>query len=414
MHLDWSPHSSKQGAGKTMLPLHSFLFSRVSGKVLHRCFCTSVASNKLLEYLKGRIKATGPVSIATYMKEALTNPRWGYYMTKDVFGTSGDFITSPEISQMFGEMVGIWFLTEWLHAKQPKNVRLVELGPGRGTLMADILRVFSQLKVFKESISIHLIEVSQEMRKMQKKSICGNADPSEIVIETSRVKDMEIEVSWHNTINEVPPGYTFYLAHEFFDALPVHLFKRTPKGWREVLVDADNSGLQFVLAPGGNPLSELFIPKDAAIEEYEVCPDAAIVIEEMAKRIAMNGGSSLIVDYGKDGPSGNSLRSFKNHNLVEDILQNPGTADITANVDFSLLKRMSSEKVQTYGPRTQAAFLKALGIETRCKVLLQNANAKQRENLISGIDLLLNESKMGNKFKVLAMNKHESITPAGF
>jgi len=208
-----------------MLKLLTGLVRRITTQQMHTCYSTCTASPEFMEYLKRRIKANGPISIATYMKEALTNPKWGYYMTKDVFGTSGDFITSPEISQMFGEMVGIWFLNEWLQAKQPKSVRLVELGPGRGTLMADVLRVFNQLKVFSESLSIHLIEVSQEMRKMQRQSLCGSFHGDEDFTEAVVSRSNGTKVYWHHNIKDVPSGYTMFLAHEFFDALPVHLFR---------------------------------------------------------------------------------------------------------------------------------------------------------------------------------------------
>ncbi|XP_065063421.1 protein arginine methyltransferase NDUFAF7, mitochondrial-like isoform X2 [Rhopilema esculentum] len=307
------------------------------------CFLSSKANSEFITYLKNRIKIAGPISVAAYMKEALTNPKWGYYMKKDVFGKSGDFITSPEISQMFGEMLGIWLLNEWLQAKQPQNVKLVELGPGRGTLMADILRVFRQFKVGRDALSVHLVEVSEKMRQMQRKLLCGIHESNKN-FENATSKYNDVEVHWYSNIKDVPTGFTMYIAHEFFDALPIHVFKRTTNGWREVLVDADNAGLQLVVSPAANPLSELLIPKEAVIDEYEVCPTAGVTIEHMCGVIQTHGGSSLVVDYGKDGPSRNSLRSFKEHKLIEDIFKYPGDADITANVDFAFLKRMCHNK----------------------------------------------------------------------
>eukprot|EP00794_Sanderia_malayensis_P020207 gene20207-22183_t len=371
----------------------------------------STNGESFIEHLQRRIQISGPLTVAAYMKEALTNPIWGYYMKKDVFGPSGDFITSPEIHQMFGEMVGVWLLNEWLQAKKPPKVHLVELGPGRGTLMADILRVFDQFKLIKSSLSVHLVEVSSKMRSMQSNLICDNSTPTNG--DETRESKFGVPVSWHNDIMDIPEGFTLYLAHEFFDALPVHLFKKMDHGWREILVDADSSGLRFVLAPGKSVVAGL-IPKHTTLDVYEICPDSGVIAERMSKRIANNGGSSLIIDYGYDNASSNSLRSFRNHELENDILKNPGLADITANVDFSFLKRSAGCKVQKYGPITQAEFLRAMGIDTRYQALLRNANEKQSKDLTSAYDLLLSENKMGQVFKVLAMNQNGSITPAAF
>lgn len=382
-----------------------------AAKVNRRHF-SKIHQDGLLDHLQRRIQIAGPLSVAAYMKEALTNPIWGYYMKKDVFGASGDFTTSPEISQMFGEMVGVWFLNEWIQAKQPEQVNLVELGPGRGTLMADILRVFDKFKAIKTGLSVHLIEVSEEMKRMQRNKLC-DVSSQEKECETA-VSKCGVQISWHSDIKDTPKGHTFYLAHEFLDALPVHLFKRNKHGWREVLVDADRSSLQYALAPGKSTLAELFIPKSTKLDEYEVCPDAGVIVEHMSNTLAAYGGSSLIVDYGNDSCGGHSLRSFRNHKIEEDILKDPGSGDITANVDFSFLKRSTKNKVDVFGPVTQAEFLKRMGIETRYQILLKNANDKQASHLKSAYEYLMSEEKMGHKFKVMSLKQTGSERPAAF
>ncbi|XP_033104927.1 protein arginine methyltransferase NDUFAF7, mitochondrial-like isoform X2 [Anneissia japonica] len=353
--------------------------------VLKNTFSTTNKSgSELARFLHSKIKLSGPISIAQYMKECLTNPRYGYYMHRDVFGRDGDFITSPEISQMFGELIGIWILNEWMQAGSPPRLHIVELGPGRGTLAEDVLRVFSKFNHLVKDVSLHLVEVSPKMRELQKAKLSGAGkeehrgnmgagkgehkileSPSEEI-----VSRFGIPVTWHYNLNDVPRGFSCFIAHEFFDALPVHIFQRSERGWREILVDIDEDGgphgLRFVLAHAKTASSVVYINEIEKRDRVEVCPEAGVIIQNLAQRIREDGGSALIADYGHDGDKDDTLRGFKDHKL-HDVLSEPGTADLTADVDFSYLRLMSGLSVDTYGPITQNYFLRNMGIETRLK-----------------------------------------------
>uniref|UniRef100_A0A6G5AFL2 Protein arginine methyltransferase NDUFAF7 n=1 Tax=Rhipicephalus microplus TaxID=6941 RepID=A0A6G5AFL2_RHIMP len=239
------------------------------------------AETKLLQQLRTRILATGPITVAEYMKEVLTNPMSGYYMHRDVFGSSGDFTTSPEISQMFGELVAVWFLNEWVKAGKPKPLYIVELGPGRGTLSDDMLRVFSKYSDAMEVVSLHLVEISPHLSQVQELKLCGTVSVVKDVFEHNPVTlrlpvktDTEeatykhsitkhgVPVGWYRHLHDVPRGFSCFIAHEFLDALPVHKFQRTPEGWREVFIDLDDGPgphhLRYVLSRG--PLQRASLP----------------------------------------------------------------------------------------------------------------------------------------------------------
>ncbi|XP_073070378.1 protein arginine methyltransferase NDUFAF7, mitochondrial isoform X1 [Manis javanica] len=370
----------------------------------------------VLRHLIYKIKSTGPITVAEYMKEVLTNPAKGYYVYHDMLGEQGDFITSPEISQVFGELLGIWFISEWMATGKSAAFQLVELGPGRGTLMGDILRVFSQLgSVLKNcDISIHLVEVSQKLSEIQaltlteqKVSLERNAG---YPVYMKGVTKSGIPISWYRDLQDVPKGNSFYLAHEFFDVLPVHKFQKTPQGWREVLIDIDpqvSDKLRFVLAPCATP-AEAFIQLDETRDHVEVCPDAGVIIQELSQRIALTGGGALIADYGHDGTKTDTLRGFCGHKL-HDVLIAPGTADLTADVDFSYLRRMAQGKVASLGPVKQQMFLKNMGIDVRLKVLLDKSDEQSREQLLQQYDMLMNPKKMGERFNFFALLPHKRL-----
>ncbi|XP_004839359.1 protein arginine methyltransferase NDUFAF7, mitochondrial isoform X8 [Heterocephalus glaber] len=300
----------------------------------------------MLRHLMYKIKSTGPITVAEYMKEVLTNPAKGYYMHRDMLGEKGDFITSPEISQIFGELLGIWFISEWMATGKNVAFQLVELGPGRGTLMGDILRVFSQLG-----------------------SVLKNCDIS------------------------------------------IHLVEKTPQGWREVLIDIDpqvSGKLRFVLAPCVTP-AQAFLQHDEIRDHVEVCPDAGVIIQELSERIALTGGAALIADYGHDGTKTDTFRGFCGHEL-HDVLIAPGTADLTADVDFSYLRRMAQGKVASLGPTEQQTFLKNMGIDVRLKVLFNKSDEPSvRQQLLQGYDMLMNPQKMGERFNFFALLPHERL-----
>ncbi|XP_047378256.1 protein arginine methyltransferase NDUFAF7, mitochondrial isoform X2 [Sciurus carolinensis] len=320
-------------------------------------------------HLMYKIKSTGPITVAEYMKEVLTNPAKGYYVHHDMLGEKGDFITSPEISQIFGELIGIWFISEWIAAGKSAAFQLVELGPGRGTLTGDILRVFSQLgSVLKNcDISIHLVEVSQKLSEIQALTLTEEKIPlernAESLVYMKGVSKSGIPISWYRNLQDVPKGYSFYLAHEFFDVLPVHKFQKTPQGWREVFIDIDpqiSDKLRFVLAPCSTP-AEAFI------------------------------------------------QGFCGHKL-HDVLTAPGTADLTADVDFRYLRKMAQEKVASLGPVEQKTFLKNMGIDVRLKVLLDKSDdPSMRQQLLQGYDMLMNPKKMGERFNFFALLPHQRL-----
>lgn len=371
----------------------------------------------MLRHLMYKIKSTGPITVAEYMKEVLTNPAKGYYVHQDMLGEKGDFITSPEISQIFGELLGVWFVSEWIASGKSPAFQLVELGPGRGTLTADILRVFSQLgSVLKTcAISIHLVEVSQKLSEIQALTLAEEKVPlerdAESLVYMKGVTKSGIPISWYRDLKDVPEGYSLYLAHEFFDVLPVHKFQKTPRGWREVFVDVDpqaSDKLRFVLAPCATP-AEAFIQRDERREHVEVCPDAGVIIQELSQRIASTGGAALIADYGHDGTKTDTLRGFYGHQL-HDVLIAPGTADLTADVDFSYLHRMAQGKVASLGPVEQRTFLKNMGIDVRLKVLLDRAGEPSaKQQLLGGYDMLMNPQKMGERFHFFALLPHQRL-----
>ncbi|XP_067681728.1 protein arginine methyltransferase NDUFAF7, mitochondrial-like [Haliotis asinina] len=395
---------------------------------------TSTTSNvDLVRHLRARIKSNGPLTIAEYMKEVLTNPLSGYYMKKDVFGFHGDFTTSPEISQMFGELVGIWCLNEWMHVDLTKTLQVVELGPGRGTLADDMLRAISRFSDVRDNVSLHLVEVSPALSDIQESKLSGKKLEQIQAEASTRSPDTASEgghykqciskygqpVYWYQSLQDVPYGLSCFIAHEFLDALPIHKFQKTDRGWCEVMInyDDDSSSFKFVLSPGATAASTAFLqvsPSESR-DHIEVCPDAGRIVQELCKRILSHQGFALLADYGHSAEKTDTFRAFKNHQL-HDVLVDPGTADLTADVDFTYLRNMTEATVSTYGPLTQQEFLHNMGIGVRLQVLLQKADQEAWKDLISGYDMLTNPKKMGERFKFLAlMNpRQKDYIPAGF
>ncbi|KAK2855860.1 hypothetical protein Q5P01_004595 [Channa striata] len=372
----------------------------------------------VLRHLTSKIKATGPISVAEYMREVLTNPVTGYYVRNNMLGPSGDFITSPEISQIFGELLGVWIISEWMGAGRPKQLQLVELGPGKGSLASDVLRVFSQLQsVFAEaSVSLHLVEVSPALSELQAQNLTGKCSQKadaedEPVYRTGRTT-AGLPVSWYRRVDDVPTGFSIFLAHEFFDALPIHKFQRTEKGWREVMVDIDPEQpgqLRFVVTPSPTLASSTLVQAHERRDHVEVCAEGGVIIQQLARRIAEDGGAALIADYGHNGTKMDTFRGFKGHQL-HDVLASPGSADLTADVDFSYLRKMAGGGVACLGPVTQRTFLKNMGIDTRLQVLLRNCtDSSTRKQLISSYDVLTNPAKMGERFHFFSLLHHSRL-----
>jgi NADH dehydrogenase [ubiquinone] 1 alpha subcomplex assembly factor 7 len=351
--------------------------------------------------LAAEIRARGPLSVARFMSLSLGHPSLGYYRRQDPLGLAGDFVTAPEVSQMFGEIVGLWLAEAWSGLGRPAPARLIELGPGRGTLMADLLRATASIESFRRSLSIHLVETSTRLRQLQADRLVG------------------VEVEWHDELGEVPPGPLLLVANEFFDALPVHQLVRTGQGWVERRIGlAEDGGLIFVLDDRPSPLSEQIPDRDAAAAGTvaEVSPARAALARQIGARIAASGGVALLIDYGAwtEGPTGDTLQAVRAHAACAPLAC-PGEADLSAHVDFrALAEAASSGGAAVYGPVPQGTFLRALGIEARALQLLGRASAEQRRELRAGLSRLTDASAMGELFKVLVLASPDGPPPPGF
>ena len=347
------------------------------------------------------IEEDGPMRLDHYMTVCLQHPRYGYYMTQDPFGAQGDFITAPEISQMFGEMIGLWLADAWSISGSPQQARLVELGPGRGTLMSDVLRALRVAPGLTERLEVDLVETSPALRQAQRETLARETIP----------------IQWRNSLSEVPPGPIFLVANEFFDALPVRQFVRATPGWRERVVGLDASRrLAFGLAPKAEPDLKLNAPLNSVIE---VSPASQNVMTEIAQRIAAEGGAALIIDYGYAQTTlGESLQAVSRHEYA-DPLAAPGEADLTAHVDFAALARAAkAQGVKVLGPTTQGRFLTQLGIERRASALRSRASERQQADIDAALRRLTGSGDprevMGDLFKVMAITRPDLPNPPGF
>lgn len=345
-----------------------------------------------------RISLQGPISIAEFMADALGHPEHGYYMGKDPFGRTGDFITAPEISQMFGELVGLWCAEVWRLTGSPSAFNLIELGPGRGTLMQDALRAARVLPSFGEAASIHLVETSPVLRDMQAVTL-GDHHPT-----------------WHDDLNHIPDGPLVVIANEFFDALPAHQFTITESGWRENVVTVDGDRLVLATASAATPATALLSGRDAGAggSIAEICPAAISIASGLAERIAAYGGAALVIDYGYAEPTGEATLQAVRQHEPHDFLSDPGTADLTAHVNFRDLREAAQPHATVYGPVTQGDFLRSLGIEMRAEQLMQQATADQRTAIESACRRLIDPAEMGTLFKALAVCHRDMPAPPAF
>jgi NADH dehydrogenase [ubiquinone] 1 alpha subcomplex assembly factor 7 len=357
------------------------------------------------ERIAAHIARLGPITVAEYMVQVLTHPDDGYYMTGDPFGARGDFVTAPEISQMFGELIGLWCADTWQRMDAPAEVLLVELGPGRGTLMADALRAARALPAFRRALRLHLVEVSPALRARQQAALAREAG---------------LSPTWHERLDQVPEGPMLLVANEFFDALPVHQFERQAEGWRErvVALAPDGASLAFALAPPEARTLALVPPelREAAPGAVvEVSTTATLIAAEIGRRLAARGGAALIVDYGHARPRAEAtLQAVRGH-ARHDPLAEPGSADLTAHVDFTALARAAGEAgAHAHGPIPQGRFLTALGIEARAAGLAAAATPAQAGDLAAALRRLTDATEMGALFKALALGHPDLEAPAGF
>ena len=339
------------------------------------------------------ISVAGPMSLPQFMALCLTHPEHGYYATHDPFGTTGDFTTAPEISQMFGELLGVWAVATWKLMGSPDKVRLVELGPGRGTMMSDALRAARVLPEFRRAIEVHLVETSELLRTRQRDTL-GKID---------------VPLQWHDTLTDVPEGPSIILANEFFDALPVNQAVKQEDGWHESVVEIDaNDDLVFGLAAEPIAHFEPTLPRqvrEAPVGSiFEWRSDQMAL--EIGRRVARVGGAALVIDFGHVASEvGETLQAIRAH-VFTDPLTDPGTADLTGHVDFEALSRAAeSIGARVHGPVEQAHFLRRLGIEARAQALKKAVPDKASE-IDSALLRLTAGGKtgMGMMFKVVAFS----------
>lgn len=361
------------------------------------------------ETIRSMIETEGPLPFDRFMQLALGHPEHGYYMSRDPFGARGDFVTSPEISQMFGELLGLWAAEAWTRIGSPSSLRLVELGPGRGTLMADALRACRVAPDFMNALTeVCMVETSPVLRKIQEEKLA----------------DYEGPVGWYDSLDQVPSGPVIVIANEFFDALPVRQFVRVEEGWCEKLVGVNEDGTFFFgLSPDPDPLLQAAAPVGYVLEIGAAGHQLAT---ELAARIAEEGGAAIAIDYGHtETMYGETVQAMRNHRAV-DPLSDPGECDITAHVDFASLARAAEAAgASVYGPITQAEFLTRLGIVQRAEALKRNASPLQGIKISRELARLISTAEergagggtapgMGALFKALAIIQPNADAPPGF
>lgn len=351
--------------------------------------------NKLGGLLKDRIRSSGPLSLHDFMQEALSHPEFGYYASRQPFGDDGDFITAPEISQTFGELIGLWCVDSWMKIGAPSSFHLVEFGPGTGRLMADVLRSAALVPDFLEAVDIHLVDNSPRLRNLQEEALAARG----------------VGATWHDGFPTLSRQPTLFLANEFFDALPIHQYLCKEAQWYERLVDFEQESFRFCLADRPSELGTSHpAEKDGTI--VEISPATSDYMAAICGSLCRDGGAALIIDYGAaEKLTGDSFQALRRHKTA-DPLQDPGEADLTAHVKFRHLKEIAdSFGLSVQGPTGQGRFLERLGIEARTEMLARTASEDQRRRLKAGLKRLTSAEDMGTLFKVLCVS-HKMTAPA--
>ena len=354
-----------------------------------------MSATPLLEHLRGLIRAGGPLTVDRYMEIALWHPQWGYYATHSPVGAYGDFITAPEISQVFGELIGLWLADLWQRSGAPDPVIVCELGPGKGTLMADLLRAAATVPAFRRAIHVHLVETSVTLRAMQADALRAAAP------------------TWHEALATVPAGPLLLVANEFLDALPIRQFERRADGWHERRIGLDARGTPTFVADPAPCAEDLAAWPGGSVAERR--PAARTLARDLGRRLAQHGGAALFIDYGYFPPApGDTLQAVARHQRHAP-LRDPGEADLTAHVDFAdFAAAATAAGARAWGPVSQARFLKALGIDIRARRLADGKDAQRQAQIEAGCRRLLDETQMGTLFKALALTGCDAPTPAGF
>jgi NADH dehydrogenase [ubiquinone] 1 alpha subcomplex assembly factor 7 len=346
--------------------------------------------NDLARELARRIRDGGSISVADYMASSSRR----YYATRDPFGASGDFVTAPEVSQMFGELIGLWCAATWREMGAPPRVILAELGPGRGTLLRDALRAARLVPEFLAATELHLVETSDALRDRQRDTLA------------------EYRAVWHDSTAELPDGPAVVIANEFFDALPLRQFVRGADGWHERRVALADDGFAFVLDAAPSDMDGAVPAAAGAVREVSAA--ALALAEWLGRRVARQGGAALLIDYGYTASAcGDTLQALKAHRR-HDVLCDPGEADLTAHVDFAAIAAAASAAgARLHGPLEQGMFLRALGIEARAARLME-ASPQQAVTVAAGLRRLTDREAMGGQFKVLAIADPRLPPLAGF
>ena len=375
----------------------------------------AATTTALGERLAARIARLGPITVAQYMAEVLADPDHGTYTSRDPLGARGDFVTAPEISQMFGELIGLWCADTWVRLGKPDPVLLVELGPGHGTLLVDALRALGALgraPAFLPALRPHLVEISPLLRARQQAALAAGTGAAVAA------------ATWHESLDRVPEGPVLLIANEFFDALPIRQFERGPRGWCERLVtlaptrDQGRRGLAFGLSEASPQIARL-LPAELRSAPpgtiAEICTAAAVCAGEIGRRLAAHGGAALVIDYGHDRPRAtSSLHALRRH-AAHGVLEQPGAADLSAHVDFSrLVEAAVAAGARSHGPIPQGRFLAALGIDARATALSVSATPRQAASIEAARRRLTDPAEMGAHFKALALTGPGLGAPAGF
>ncbi|PCJ02848.1 MAG: SAM-dependent methyltransferase [Alphaproteobacteria bacterium] len=361
----------------------------------------------LKEIILNEIKSHGAMNLGAFTSMALCHPEHGYYMNGDPFGAEGDFTTAPEISQMFGEVIGAWVIDVWMQMGQPSSVNLIECGPGRGTLMLDILRAGKSVDGFVAAVQIHFVEASEGLRQKQAETLKG------------------YNVSWHGDISDITGDIPcIILGNEFLDALPIEQLKRGEKGWQKRMVAVnDVQEFMFTWADAEKELTQCLPSKTVSHKRYEVAPVRNQFISSCVDLLNASGGVALFIDYGyTTSHYGDTLQAVKKHEYV-DVLKGIGACDITSHIDFDALSRHArGQGVHVEPIAVQGAFLTKLGIKHRL-LALKNTAFKTKslddatvliKTMEQSLDRLVDNAQMGDLFKVMCFHNGDDLKPAGF
>lgn len=360
------------------------------------------ASDAIQALLYSQIAQTGPLPISQFIEIVLGHPEHGYYRRQNPIGAAGDFTTAAEISGLFGEMCGVYLAHMYEIGGQPDTAQIVELGPGRGSLMADMRHIWAHTMPTMANLPIQLVETSPQLRTIQKQ----------------RIKAASI--AWYDDVQSLPNAALFGVANEFFDALPIDQAVLRQGAWRHRLVTAMHGALGFVDGPAltAPELARWQITNDhqemteGSIAEY--CPAAEPIMRQLAGRIARHGGACLIIDYGKNDNFSDSLQAVSAHKPV-DLFYQPGNADISHWVDFAALRRAAIDAGARFiGPATQADFLMAIGLRERAENAARLCDADGRRALFAAVDRLVGAHHMGTAFKVGLIVPAGDGVPVGF